>query len=61
MIRTQTRFPDEIHEAIRHVGAAEGVSFNAALVRLVAEALESHRDQLPMMLLSQLKDRPQTG
>ena len=60
LIRTQTRFPDEIHEAIRHVGAAEGMSFNAALVRLVSQALEFRHEQLPTKLLSQLKDRPRT-
>ena len=59
MIRTQTRFPDEIHEAVRHVAAAEGQSFNSALIALVSQALESRHDQLPTMLLSRLRDRPQ--
>jgi hypothetical protein len=60
MIRTQTRFPDAIYEAVRHVGAAEGISFNAALVSLISQALGSHRDQLPTKLLSQLKDQLRT-
>jgi hypothetical protein len=60
MTRTQIRFPDALYTAIRHVAASEERSFNATLVALVAQALEFHREQIPMQLLSQLGDRLQT-
>jgi hypothetical protein len=42
MICTQTRFPKKLWLAVKHFGVDLGVSGNAALIRLVEEALEAH-------------------
>ena len=46
--RTQVRFPDDVYFSVRHVAAAQEESFNSAVISLLREALEGHRDQIPI-------------
>lgn len=49
--RTQVRFPSDIYFRVRHVAAAMDISFNAAVMTLLQEALEGHHEQFPNPLL----------
>lgn len=55
IVRTQVRFPEALHLAVRHVAADTQASFNETLTALVFQALEAHHDRLPKKLLSQLE------
>lgn len=54
--RTQVRFPSDVYFQVRHVAAAMDVSFNAAVMNLLQEALEGHREQFPSPLLQNQED-----
>ena len=52
-VRTQVRLPDDVYYGVRYVAAGLDMSFNAAVIFLLREALEGHRELIPNLQSSQ--------
>ena len=52
-VRTQVRLPDDVYYGVRYVAAGLDMSFNTAVIFLLREALEGHRELIPSCQSSQ--------